>query len=169
MKVTPFKTVRKNVGPSLVVHFYAIDNQINEIKLSLSSQSGIEWQLFGDKVEDQLIQQIDFWMESYIKGGKAPLPPLGNKSLSPFYLKVSRLIKEIPYGELKTYGGVAEEAGSPGAARAVGTACKENNFPLLIPCHRVVSSQYKICGFAFGLEVKKRLLMFEESWHRIRT
>lgn len=169
MNVDPFKTIKKNEGPSLGVHFHISENKINEIKLCLTNHPGIEWHFFGTEINDQLIVQINVWMESYLKGIKAPLPSLSDKRTPPFHAKVRDYMKDIPYGELRTYGGVAEEVGCPGAARAVGTACKGNYFPLLIPCHRVVSSQYKICGYAFGLEVKKRLLMFEESWHRIRT
>lgn len=57
---------------------------------------------------------------------------------SGFQLKVWEVLRSIPFGEVLTYGEVAERVGSPGGARAVGTACGKNPTPILVPCHRVV-------------------------------
>ena len=68
---------------------------------------------------------------------------------------------EIPYGVLITYGELAEAAGSPGAARAVGQAMARNPVPIVVPCHRVVAACGKLGGFTAGLEWKRRLLRIE--------
>jgi methylated-DNA-[protein]-cysteine S-methyltransferase len=67
---------------------------------------------------------------------------------------------EIPYGEVRTYGDVALEVGRPLASRAVGNANHLNPFPILIPCHRVVSST-GIGGYGGGDQVKRFLLALE--------
>jgi len=68
-------------------------------------------------------------------------------------------VREIPRGQTMTYGDVALLAGKPGAARAVGRAMASNPFAILVPCHRVVSRD-GLGGFAWGLELKERLLLW---------
>lgn len=80
--------------------------------------------------------------------------------LTVFRRRVSERVFEIPAGEVRTYGEVACAAGSPGASRAVGSTMANNPFPLIIPCHRVVSST-GLGGFGGGLEQKKLLLAIE--------
>ena len=62
---------------------------------------------------------------------------------------------------MTSYGELASNAGHPGAARAVGTACHFNPFPLLIPCHRVIAASGKLGGFALDMRIKRALLDFE--------
>jgi O-6-methylguanine DNA methyltransferase len=69
----------------------------------------------------------------------------------------------IPYGETRSYGEIANMIGQPKAARAVGNACNKNPVPLVIPCHRVVGSDGKLVGYAFGLERKEQLLSLEQE------
>lgn len=77
-----------------------------------------------------------------------------------FTEEVRRVVASIPYGEAMTYGEVAESAGKPAAARAVGRVMNRNPVPLFIPCHRVLASAGP-GGFASGLETKMRLLELE--------
>ena len=74
-----------------------------------------------------------------------------------FQCKVWREMSLIPYGSTITYGELARRVGSPRSARAVGTACSKNPIPIIIPCHRVVSSS-GLGGFSLGLNRKKILL-----------
>ena len=85
------------------------------------------------------------------------------KELTHFEKKVYTVVKEIPPGETRSYSWVAKRIGKPKAIRAVGTALKNNPFPIIIPCHRVVSSNGSMGGYAFGIELKKRLLEAENS------
>lgn len=80
-----------------------------------------------------------------------------------FQEKVWAILKRIPYGETRTYGSIAAEAGSPGGARAVGMACNRNPILLIIPCHRVVGSGGALVGFAGGLPMKAHLLELESN------
>lgn len=81
----------------------------------------------------------------------------------PFRQRVYSLTKQIPKGKVMTYGQIAQLVGSPGAARAVGVCMKENSDPKSIPCHRVVASNGKLTGYAFGqgIATKEQLLKKE--------
>lgn len=67
----------------------------------------------------------------------------------------------IPRGWVSTYGRIAMRLGSPGAARAVGTALSRNPFPIIIPCHRAIRSDGHLGGFRGGLNMKRALLELE--------
>lgn len=69
--------------------------------------------------------------------------------------------RDIPYGETRSYAWVAQRAGKPRAARAVGQALSRNPLPVVVPCHRVVRADGGLGGFSEGLETKKRLLSIE--------
>ncbi|MSR58990.1 MAG: methylated-DNA--[protein]-cysteine S-methyltransferase [Planctomycetaceae bacterium] len=80
-----------------------------------------------------------------------------------FQKRVLAMTRKIPYGQTLTYGDLADRAGSPRAARAVGSVMASNRFPIVIPCHRVVASGGKLGGFSApqGIDLKARLLAME--------
>lgn len=80
-----------------------------------------------------------------------------------FAKKVYKIVLRIPVGEVRSYKWVAKQAGSPGAFRAVGTILKNNPYPLIIPCHRVVKSDSAIGGYVFGVKQKKLILALEKE------
>ena len=80
-----------------------------------------------------------------------------------FQKKVWKQLMKIPYGETRSYREIAEAIGRPRAYRAVGSACKQNPYPVTIPCHRVISSDGSLGGFSKGLKMKKLLLSKERS------
>lgn len=80
---------------------------------------------------------------------------------TPFQINVWEALKEIPFGETRTYKQIAELVESPKAVRAVGGALHANPIPLILPCHRVVGTDGKLVGFALGLDLKRRLLILE--------
>lgn len=84
--------------------------------------------------------------------------------MTPFALKVYKTVLTIPLGQVRTYKWVAKKAGSPGAYRAVGTILKNNPYPLIIPCHRVVKSDKKLGGYIFGIKKKKWILDLEKRF-----
>ena len=88
---------------------------------------------------------------------------------TPFQRALADALRSIPYGETATYGELAALAGSPNAARAAGTFCAGNRFPLVVPCHRVVAAD-GIGGFgSLGLGYKKRLLDLEQARPSVDT
>ena len=81
---------------------------------------------------------------------------------SAFRRRVWEALREIPFGQTRTYAQIARQIGSPRAARAVGGACAANRLLLAVPCHRVVAGR-GLGGFALGLEWKRKLLELESS------
>ena len=78
-----------------------------------------------------------------------------------FQTELARALRAVPWGEIVSYGELAALAGRPGAARAAGTFCAQNRFALMLPCHRVVSSD-GIGGYGnAGVGLKRRLLALE--------
>jgi methylated-DNA-[protein]-cysteine S-methyltransferase len=86
-------------------------------------------------------------------------------SVPPFRQKVYRVCAKVPFGATATYRDLASRIGQPRAARAVGQAMAANPVPLVVPCHRVIGSDGRLCGFmggrGSGLALKKKLLELE--------
>lgn len=105
------------------------------------------------------------WLDSYFAGRRPDFcPPLAPKG-SQFRQRVWRLLLEIPYGRLTTYGEIAvrlsESPDKPMSAQAVGGAVGHNPISIIIPCHRVVGAGGSLTGYAAGVAVKERLLRLE--------
>jgi O-6-methylguanine DNA methyltransferase len=83
--------------------------------------------------------------------------------MTTFRDKIYQLARQIPKGKVATYGQLAELAGSPGAARAVGMCMKTNPNAPHTPCHRVIASNGKLTGYSAGegIKTKKQMLMDE--------
>ena len=72
-------------------------------------------------------------------------------------------LQRIPAGETRNYAQIAAAAGNPRAVRAAGSANGANNVAVLIPCHRVIRSDGSLGGYAYGLEIKRKLLEKERN------
>jgi methylated-DNA-[protein]-cysteine S-methyltransferase len=78
-----------------------------------------------------------------------------------FFMKdkdVYKLLMEIPAGKIATYGDIAKALGHPFAARAVGNILNKNPNPIIVPCHRIICSNGKMGGYAYGSIAKRKLL-----------
>jgi methylated-DNA-[protein]-cysteine S-methyltransferase len=82
---------------------------------------------------------------------------------SDFFKKVLYSMKYIPYGTTYSYSKLAKKSGYSLAVRAVGTVCKNNPLPLIIPCHRVIKKNGSIGNFNGGVELKQYLLDLEKK------
>jgi len=105
------------------------------------------------------LQQLDSYLQQPDFSFDLPLRPQG----SDFQQRVWALLRQIPAGEVRTYGEIASQLGS--SPRAVGNACRRNPLPLIVPCHRVVSAQ-GLGGFAGQtagpkIHIKQQLLRHE--------
>lgn len=81
-----------------------------------------------------------------------------------FRKQVWQALREIPYGEIRSYGDIAKSIQNPKAVRAVGSANKANKLPLLIPCHRVVGAKGSLVGFmGCRTDLQARLLEHEQK------
>lgn len=81
-----------------------------------------------------------------------------------FRREVLRHLADIAYGSTASYLAVASATGHPKAARAVGTACRVNPLPIVVPCHRVVRADGSPGGYAGGPEAKRLLLQLESAF-----
>lgn len=80
---------------------------------------------------------------------------------SEFQQGVWRVLRDIPYGETRTYMYVADKVNNPRGVRAVARAIGTNPMSVIIPCHRVIGTDGSLTGFAGGLDVKRFLLALE--------
>lgn len=111
--------------------------------------------------------EVRAWLDSYFAGGQPaisdlPLAPIGGE----FRQRVWHILTEIPYGQVTTYGVIAEQvAAKMGKERmapvAVGGAVGHNPISIIIPCHRVVGADGSLTGYAGGINRKIRLLELE--------
>ncbi|WP_370827311.1 methylated-DNA--[protein]-cysteine S-methyltransferase [Parasutterella excrementihominis] len=113
------------------------------------------------KSTSNVIEAASDWLDAYFEGSKEP-PDFDLLFLGTDYQKhVWQLLLEIPYGETITYGELAQEAGTPKAARAVGVVVGDNPFSIIVRCHRVVGKDKSLTGYGGGFDVKKYLLAHE--------
>ena len=82
---------------------------------------------------------------------------------SAFQRLVWDALREIPYGETRSYGEIARMVGRPSAARAVGLANGRNPIPVIFACHRVIGADGALTGYAGGLQTKRALLDLERA------
>lgn len=110
---------------------------------------------------EDITRQLIAYAQGTLKDFKVKLNPQGTD----YQKKAWKALTDIPYGDCKTYKEQAIATGNPKAARAVGSANGKNPIPIIIPCHRVIGSNGRLTGFAFGLGIKKTLLALERH-HR---
>ncbi len=107
-------------------------------------------------------------IQQYLSGTKADFSSvaLDLSYIGPFYRKIYEAARSVGWGHTASYGELARQAGSPGAARAVGQAMARNPVPIIIPCHRILASGHKVGGFsAFGgIATKAHLLALEGAY-----
>lgn len=120
--------------------------------------------LTGDETEQDNLPVFNItrtWLDAYFAGlqpspALLPLAPEG----SDFRRRVWKILQEIPHGQTTTYGEISRKLGS-GCAQAVGGAVGHNPISIIIPCHRVLSSNGNLTGYAGGIERKLWLLNHE--------
>lgn len=109
---------------------------------------------------DALQQQaLAFFQTDWSQLGKIKLHLRG----TPFQLKVWEALLKIPMGSLSSYGAIAQQIGSPNAARAVGSAIGSNPIAFLIPCHRVIQASGTFGGYMWGPIRKTALIGWESA------
>lgn len=152
------RTASIKEGPGLEARFFSRKGILERSEIFSTDKAGFIW---SDRGDGSLFGPLTLWMEAYAAKKPIPLPfPL---ELQGTYFKLAALaaLQALPFGETISYQELAARIGSPRAARAIGTVCSSNLYPLLIPCHRVLAAHGKIGGFLGGLDLKKRMLAFE--------
>jgi methylated-DNA-[protein]-cysteine S-methyltransferase len=116
--------------------------------------------LLADPARTQLAQrQVRAYFAGELREFDLPLAARGTD----FQQRAWAALRAIPFGETRTYGQQAALLGNPSAARAVGRANATNPLCLIVPCHRVIGGDGSLTGFAFGEEIKRRLLEHERA------
>lgn len=142
-----------------------LDSPLGLIEIT-SDGLGLSSLSFKDKAEepeqplrllDCCKEEINAYFKGELKEFSLPLSLQG----TPFQREVWQAVRNIPYGETRSYGEIARMLGNPKAVRAVGGANNKNKVAIIIPCHRVVGSRGQLTGYAGGLERKEWLLNHE--------
>lgn len=111
--------------------------------------------------ETDLAENIKSQLHEYFSGKRKIFDIKINPKGTEFQKKVWSELLKIPYGETRSYSQIAESIGNKNAQRAVGQACNKNPLMIIIPCHRVVSKNGKMTGYACGIDIKEKLLNAE--------
>ena len=112
-----------------------------------------------DTISKKAAKQLDEYFKGKRKEFDLPINPQGTG----FQRTVWEALKQIPYGETKTYKQIAQNINKPNACRAVGQANNKNPIWIIIPCHRVIGTGGKLTGYGGGLEMKQKLLEIEKG------
>lgn len=115
----------------------------------------------GRKQDTPLLRLAEEQLLSYFAGERRAFDlPLCMQG-TPFQMQVWQALREIPYGETRSYGDIARAIGNSRACRAVGMANNKNPLLIFVPCHRVIGADGGLTGFGAGLSVKEYLLRLE--------
>jgi methylated-DNA-[protein]-cysteine S-methyltransferase len=142
----------------------AEDGAITHVLMDAARYRPNEPEVFGEAadLDDEPFATASVQLAAYFTGDLTefdlPLAPRGDE----FHQKVWALLREIPYGETRSYGDLARALGDRNLAQAVGTANGRNPIAIVVPCHRVIGSDGSLVGYAGGLDRKRFLLALEE-------
>lgn len=114
-------------------------------------------------VETNFIKDIKKQLGEYFSGKRTTFDIKINPTGTDFQKMVRKELQNIPYGETKSYSEIAAAAGNRNAQRAIGNACNKNPIMIIIPCHRVISKNNNLGGYAYGRSIKEKLLNIENG------
>lgn len=117
---------------------------------------GVEWVESGQELAPY-VRELQEYFAGQRREFSFPLDLRGTQ----FQLKCWRALLRIPYGETRSYAEIAREVGCPQGFRAVGMANHDNPIAIVVPCHRVITTDGKLGGYGGGLAVKEYLLKLE--------
>ncbi len=133
------------------------ENKISQIRILKQEE------LEGERKETLLIKNAYVQIQEYLEGKRKEFNlPLLMKGTT-FQIQVWNALKDIPYGETRSYQEIARKIGNEKAVRAVGGANHNNPIMIVIPCHRVIGKNKKLVGYAGGVELKEKLLEIENK------
>ena len=105
--------------------------------------------------------KITSQLDEYFSGKRKFFDIKINLQGTEFQKLVWKELQKIPYGKTKSYSEIAAAIGNKNAQRAIGSACNKNPIMIIIPCHRVISKNGELGGFAYGNAIKQELLKIE--------
>nr|WP_114561575.1 methylated-DNA--[protein]-cysteine S-methyltransferase [Desertihabitans aurantiacus] len=165
----------------LDVRWRVVDSPVGELLLAASDR-GLVRVAFAAEGFDAVLATLATALGSRVLRAPRPLDPVAGqleeyfagrrqrfevavdlRLSSPFRRRVQEALPRIGFGRTASYAEVATLVGSPGAVRAVGSACATNPVPVVVPCHRVVRSDGAMGGYRGGPEAKRALLALEAA------
>jgi methylated-DNA-[protein]-cysteine S-methyltransferase len=153
----------------------AIDSPWGWWQISTTEETLTAVEFIGQSTSDmypteprhKLEKQLHCMLSRYFQGENPDFTriPVDFSGLSPFSVQVLQLLRTVQHGETRSYQWLAEQAGKPSAARAVGSVMGRNPWPIIIPCHRIVPKSGVLGGFMRncpgGTIIKAGLLALE--------
>lgn len=149
-----------------IVGWIRIEEAENAIvRLEFVNVAGGDSGQYGDSATLLLeaFRQLDEYFRGRRKKFDLPLRLRGTE----FQKRVWRELLNIPYGETASYKDIAIRLGNPNAARAVGMANHNNPVAIIVPCHRVITADGRLGGYAGGVDLKKKLLILENKFKSV--
>ena len=177
---TPALTERAADEGLLDVAYASVDSPLGPLLVAATPQGLVRISYSEFRGEDETLEELASRVSPRVLEAPAKLDPVRREldeyfegrrqdfdlaidwsHLAGFTREVLRATAKIPFGDVSTYAGVAEAAGSPRAVRAAGNALGANPMPVVVPCHRVLRTGGKLGGYTGGLERKEFLLRLE--------
>ncbi len=168
-------SMNKKGETSMTLSYKEVESPVGKLKLVASSNAlvAVLWEQERPNrvklatlkldTEQPILLETERQLKEYFSGTRnefdLPLEPNGSE----FQKKVWRALREIPFGQTRSYLYLAKTVGSAKAVRAVGAANGKNPLSIVVPCHRVVGANGSLTGFAGGLDVKAKLLALEAT------
>ncbi|MEM2846052.1 MAG: methylated-DNA--[protein]-cysteine S-methyltransferase [Nitrososphaerota archaeon] len=141
------------IGDELVrVGFYESPRHLEEEVSSYSPRPKLDLEKFQDLIQD---------LKKYLSGRRVSFNYPFRLERPEFERRVLLKVREIPYGETRSYSWVAAEIGRPRAWRAVANALARNPIAIIIPCHRIVRKDGRVAGSGFSRKIREHLLRLE--------
>ncbi len=150
-------------------NFAVYPSRLGDIKITYTDEAitGIEVgasdydsrESMPSALSESAIEQLNEYFTGKRKEFDLPLAPSGTL----FQQKVWAQLREIPYGQTRSYKDIALAVGSPKGFRAIGWANNKNPIAIVIPCHRVIGADGSLVGYGGGLDMKQKLLDLEKK------
>lgn len=158
-----YDVVESPVGPLLVA---ATERGLLRISFDPAADHHVEQlaRLAGPRVlrAPRQVDDVRRELDEYFAGRRHAFDlAIDLRGVTPFSERVLLELAQVPFGETATYAELASRAGSPRAARAVGTIMNRNPVPIVLPCHRIIGANGSLVGYGGGLDRKVALLRLE--------
>lgn len=156
-----------------MVHTYQMLSPVGTLQLKENGQALTQIAFVNAKPEREtaltpLLAAAAEQLEAYFAGSLQRFDLPVTLSGTPFQVEVWQTLRQIPYGETRTYAEIAAAVGNPAACRAVGMANRQNPLAIVVPCHRVIGKNGALTGYAGGLDRKWFLLELERRGRSVR-
>ncbi|HEY6350889.1 MAG TPA: methylated-DNA--[protein]-cysteine S-methyltransferase [Candidatus Angelobacter sp.] len=157
----------------LAVYYCRMQTPVGKLLLA-ATERGLRYVYFGGALPEprkweawieapQVLRPYEEQLQAYFRGELREFTCKLDLAGTEFQKRCWNALLRIPYGKTRSYAEIAREVGSPRAFRAVGQANHNNPIPIIVPCHRVITSSGTLGGYGGGLEMKRALLRLEEA------